>query len=77
MAKLSYMVIIEAGEGNFGAYAPDLPGCVAVGDSIEETLREMESAIEFHLEGLRLEGFPIPKPSIVAHREVTVELPAA
>jgi len=76
MAKFSYTVIVEAGEGNFGAYAPDLPGC-AVGDSVEETLWEMEQAIEFHLEGLRLEGLSIPKPSIIAHREITAEAPAS
>jgi predicted RNase H-like HicB family nuclease len=53
MAKFSYVIIVEKGKGNYGAYAPDLPGCVAVGDTIEETMREMAEAIEFHLEGLR------------------------
>jgi len=77
MAKLSYVIIVEQGEGNYGAYAPDLPGCVAVGDTVEETLKEMGDAIEFHVEGLQAEGLPIPKPSIIAHRELLVEVPAA
>jgi predicted RNase H-like HicB family nuclease len=42
---------------------PDLPGCVAVGDTIEETQREIQEAIEFHLEGMRADGLPIPEPS--------------
>jgi predicted RNase H-like HicB family nuclease len=42
---------------------PDLPGCVAVGDTIEEIHREIQEAIEFHLEGLRADGLPIPEPS--------------
>jgi predicted RNase H-like HicB family nuclease len=77
MAKVSYAVIIEQGDGNLSAYAPDLPGCVAVGDTIEETMREMTEAIEFHLEGLQADGLPIPKPSIIAHQDVSVDLPAA
>ena len=60
MAKLSYVIIVEKGDGNYGAYAPDLPGCVAVGDTVEETLKEMGEAIEFHIEGLRLKAFPFP-----------------
>jgi predicted RNase H-like HicB family nuclease len=76
MARLTYNVIVEKADGNFSAYSPDLPGCVAVGDTVEETLREMKEAIEFHLEGLREDGLPIPKPSIILH-QVDVELPAA
>ncbi|QFG24251.1 type II toxin-antitoxin system HicB family antitoxin [Actinomadura sp. WMMB 499] len=61
-----YVVIIERGEdGGFGAYAPDLPGCVALGDTPEETVELMREAIEFHLEGLREDGTPIPEPSAV------------
>lgn len=59
----SYLVIIERGEGGYGAWAPDLPGCVAVADTPEETEREMREAIAFHLEGLRDEGDEIPPPS--------------
>jgi predicted RNase H-like HicB family nuclease len=58
-----YVVIVEQGENGFGAYVPDLPGCVAVGDTREEALRLIGEAVELHLEGLREEGLPIPKPS--------------
>jgi len=64
MSKFSYTIIVEKGETGFGAYAPDMPGCVAVGESVDEALKEMADAIEFHLEGLRAEGFEIPKPSL-------------
>ena len=57
---MRYAVIIEEGATSFGAYVPDLPGCVAVGESKEEVLQLIQEAIEFHLEGLREEGQPIP-----------------
>lgn len=59
---MKYMVVIEQGENSWGAYVPDLPGCIAAGDTREETLRLIREAIEFHLEGLREEGedFPLP-----------------
>ena len=60
---MRYAVVIEKGEGNYSAYVPDLPGCVAVGDTIEEIEREIQEAIEFHLEGMRADGQPIPEPS--------------
>jgi len=60
---MRYAVVIEKAEGNYGAYVPDLPGCVATGDTIEEVEREIQEAIEFHLEGLRADGLPIPEPS--------------
>jgi len=60
---MRYAVVIEKAEGNFGAYVPDLPGCVATGDTIEEVEREILEAIAFHLEGLRADGLPIPEPS--------------
>ena len=60
---MRYAVVIEQGEGNLGAYVPDLPGCVAVGDTLEETLREIREAIEFHIEGMREDGLPIPEPT--------------
>ena len=61
--SMRYAVVIEKGPGNYSAYVPDLPGCVAVGDTIEETEREIREAIEFHLEGLRADGLPVPEPS--------------
>ena len=60
---MRYAVIIEEGESSFGAYVPDLPGCAAVGETKEEVLQLIHEAIEFHLEGLREDGMPIPKPS--------------
>jgi predicted RNase H-like HicB family nuclease len=60
---MRYAIVIEKGEGNYSAYVPDLPGCVAVGDTIEEVEREIQEAIEFHLEGMREDGLPIPEPS--------------
>ena len=60
---MRYAVVIEKGEGNYSAYVPDLPGCVAVGDTVEEIEREIQEAIEFHLEGMRADGQPIPEPS--------------
>ena len=60
---MRYAVVIEKGQDNYSAYVPDLPGCVAVGDTIEETQREIQEAIAFHLEGLRADGLPIPEPS--------------
>lgn len=68
---MPYAIVIEKGEGNYSAYVPDLPGCVAVGDTVEETRHEIQEAIEFHLEGLRADGLPTPEPSSrVAYVEV-------
>ena len=60
---MRYAVIVEEGESSFGAHVPDLPGCVAVADTKEEVLKLIQEAIEFHLEGLREDGRPIPLPS--------------
>ena len=60
---MRYAIVIEKAEGNYAAYAPDLPGCVATGASPEEVEKEIREAIEFHLSGLREDGFPIPQPS--------------
>lgn len=60
---MRYAVIIEEGANSFGAYVPDLPGCVAVAETREEALRLIQEAIDFHLEGLREDGQPIPEPS--------------
>jgi predicted RNase H-like HicB family nuclease len=58
-----YLVIIEKANGNYSAYSPDLPGCVATGITIEKTLIRMKGAIQFHIEGLKTEGLDIPEPS--------------
>ncbi len=60
---MEYTIIIEQGTTSYGAYAPDLPGCVAVGDTREEVLELMREAIEFHLEGLRAAGEGVPLPT--------------
>ena len=60
---MRYAVIVEKGETSFGAYVPDLPGCVAAAETKEEVLRLIHEAIEFHVEGLREDGQPIPDPS--------------
>lgn len=62
---MRYAVVIEKAEGNYSAYVPDLPGCVATGATLEETERSIRSAIEFHLEGMREEGLTIPEPTTV------------
>ena len=60
---MRYAVIVEEGETSFGAYVPDLPGCVAVAETRAEVLRLIEEAIEFHIDGLRQDNQPIPEPS--------------
>jgi predicted RNase H-like HicB family nuclease len=60
---MRYLVVVEKGPTSFGAYVPDLPGCVAVGGSREEVLVLIHEAIEFHLDGLKMDGQPIPPPS--------------
>jgi predicted RNase H-like HicB family nuclease len=60
---MTYTVIFEKGPISWGAYAPDLPGVISVGNSREEAESLIQEAIEFHLDGLREEGIPIPAPS--------------
>jgi predicted RNase H-like HicB family nuclease len=57
---MRYAVVIEKTGNDFGAYVPDLPGCVAVSDSLEEVERMIRDAIQFHIEGLKEDGLPIP-----------------
>ena len=57
-----YPIVIEKSENNYSAYAPDVPGCVAVGSSVDETVHNMAEALAFHFEGLRLDGDPVPQP---------------
>ena len=59
---MRYMVVLEQGPTSYGAYVPDLPGCVAVGETQQEALELIQEAIEFHLEGLKEEGRQIPAP---------------
>jgi len=60
---IEYTVIYECGETNWGAYVPDLPGCVSIGDTLAEVQENIKEAIELYLEVLKEDGKPIPKPS--------------
>jgi predicted RNase H-like HicB family nuclease len=60
---MRYAIVIEQAAGNFSAYVPDLPGCVATAASLEEIEGESGDAIALHLEGLREDGLPIPPPT--------------
>ena len=60
---MRYAIVIEKAEGNYSAYVPDLPGCVATGASPSEVEAKIREAIEFHLAGLQEDGLPIPQPS--------------
>lgn len=60
---MEYRVVFERGPSSFGACVPDLPGCVAVGETREEVEALIRDAIAFHIEGLREEGQPLPEPS--------------
>ena len=73
MTERRYLIIIEGGDGaNYSAYAPDLPGCVATGTSVDECAREMRDAITFHIEGLQQSGQLVPEPSQVTATYVNV-----
>ena len=61
-----FLVVIERTERNFSAYSPDLPGCVATGKTKEQTLRNMQTAIEMHLQGLLEDQLHIPEPRAIA-----------
>jgi predicted RNase H-like HicB family nuclease len=60
---MRYLVIVEEGPTSYGAYVPDVPGCIAVADTREEVLALIRESIEFHLEGLKDEGQPAPRSS--------------
>ena len=70
MNTRTYAVIIEPAGTNFSAYVPDLPGCVATGSTVQEAQAAIRDAIEFHIEGLRAAGLPVPEATAVA-REVS------
>ena len=60
---MRYAIVIEKAEKNYAAYVPDLPGCIATGETIEETEQHIREAIDLHLRGMREDGLPIPEPS--------------
>ena len=61
MAEMQYLVIFEKDVNSYGAYAPDLPGCVAVGETMDEGYGLIAETIQFHIEGLREESFVVPR----------------
>lgn len=63
---MRYAVVIEKADGNYAAYVPDLPGCVATGDTIAEVEEEIREAIRFHIEGLEADGIAVPEPTSIA-----------
>lgn len=62
-SAMKYAVVIEKATNNYSAFVPDLPGCVATGDSLAEVEAEISAAIRFHLDGMQEVGLPIPTPS--------------
>jgi len=63
MIEMKYLVVVEKSESGYGAYVPDLPGCVAAADRRDEVVRLIREAMEFHVEALRESGDPVPEPS--------------
>lgn len=63
---MRYAIVIEKTPNNYSAYAPDLPGCAATGTTLAEVQQQIKEAIEFHLEGLREDGLPIPETTTIS-----------
>ncbi len=63
---MKYTIVIEQSPNNYAAYVPDLPGCVATASTREELLKEIRETIEFHIEGMREDGEPVPEPQATA-----------
>jgi predicted RNase H-like HicB family nuclease len=63
---MRYAVVIEKADGNYSAYVPDLPGCVATGETVKAVETEIRDAIRFHIEGLKADGLAVPAPTSIA-----------
>ena len=63
---MKYTVVIEKTENNYGAYVPDLPGCMAVAETQDELMELIKEAMEFHIESMRLDGEEIPEPTTMS-----------
>jgi predicted RNase H-like HicB family nuclease len=63
---MRYAVVIEKADGNYSAYVPDLPGCVATGEIVQAAESEIREAIRFHIDGLKADGLPVPVPTSIA-----------
>ena len=72
---MRYAVVIEKSKRNYGAYLPDVPGCISVGATVEETLANLREALAFHFEGMVEDGDPIPNPETLCDY-VDVAIPA-
>jgi predicted RNase H-like HicB family nuclease len=70
-----YLIVIEKAENNYGAFAPDVPGCGATGKTVEETVTLLKEALTGHLELMAEDGDPIPEPTIIEARFVDVDEP--
>ena len=68
-----FLVVVEKANGNYSAYAPDLPGCVAAGNTVQETVQLMCEAMQMHVEGLVEDGLPVPDAHSVAEYVVLAE----
>jgi predicted RNase H-like HicB family nuclease len=60
---MKFAIVIEKAESNYSAYVPDLPGCIATGETIDEICRLMQEGIEFHIEGMKFDDEPVPEPT--------------
>jgi len=70
---MKYLVVVEKADGNYSAYLPDLPGCVATGRTREEVEANIREAVRLHLEGLREDGLPVAEPAAFAiYEEVSL-----
>jgi predicted RNase H-like HicB family nuclease len=63
---MRYALVIEKAEGNYSAYVPDPPGCIATGDTVAAVEQEIREAIRFHIDGLKADGLPVPVPTSIA-----------
>jgi len=63
---MRYVVVIEKADGNYSAYVPDLPGCIAIGDTVVAVENEIREAIRFHIDGLQADGIVVPQPISIA-----------
>ena len=71
LKNMRYAVVVERAGDNYSTYAPDLPGCIATGNTVEEAEQEIREAIKLHIDGLREDGLPVPAPaSVVEYLEI-------
>jgi predicted RNase H-like HicB family nuclease len=64
---MRYAIVIEKANGNYSAYVPDLPGCVATGSTVDEVEAEIREAIRFHIDGMKSDGLAVPEPTSIAN----------